>query len=54
MIHLIIFLLKVIATIISTAVSACLIVIALILWDKKYVDIASVVQNEYIWNLKEK
>ena len=54
MIHLINFLFKILATIISVPASACLIVIALMLWDKKYIDIASVIQNEYIWNEKRK
>lgn len=54
MTHLINFLFKIIATIISVPASACLIVIAVMLWDKKYIDIASVIQNEYIWNAKKK
>jgi hypothetical protein len=54
MIHLINFLFKILATIISVPASVCLIVIALMLWDKKYIDIASVIQNEYIWNEKRK
>jgi hypothetical protein len=54
MIHLINFLLKILATIISVPASACLIVISIMFWDKKYIDIASVIQNEYIWNAKKK
>jgi len=52
MIHLIKFLVKIIAVIISIPISGLLIILAIIFWDKKFIDIASVVQNEYILGLK--
>ena len=55
MIHLINFLVKAIMTVIFAATCGVgLIALAIVFWDKKYLEVASTIQGKYIWGAKEK
>ena len=51
MIHLINFLIKIIANAILTPAHLILIILSLLLWDKRFFNMADKLQNEYIWGL---
>jgi hypothetical protein len=55
MIHLISFLVKAIMTIVFVMTCGVgLILLAIVLWDQRYINIAGTIQNEYIWGGKPK
>jgi len=53
MIHLINFIIKVLATVILFApIGGCLILLTLIFWDAKYIEIGNKILEEMIWKKK--
>ena len=55
MIHVLNFLVKVIMTMVFAATCGVgLIALAIVFWDEKYLEVASTIQNEYIWGAKKK
>ena len=54
MIRLINLLIKIMANIILTPVIFVLIILSLLLWDKRFFDTVDKLQNKYIWELKDK